>query len=243
MASLALARGSSLDPLSWWHRTRVGRQIVSVTWNTARLGLHLRRRQRGIRGAEKLEPEGQRDRVDGRHDRQTAPHGLSDFRSRGAFADAEETARELHDRVEGEHAPVGERAGLVERHTAGALDELVTQAAFPAPGSPVTTTTVGRPDSASRRALSSSAISRSRPTKREKPRARERSKRLRIGPGPRRSNTRTGTLAPFRFCSPRSRRSKNPDASRAVCSVTLMPPGGASCGTRAASPTTWPCAV
>ena len=61
---------------------------------------------------------------------EAAPHGISDVRSRGALVDAEETARELDDRVEGEHAPVGERAGLVERHAAGALDELVTQAAL-----------------------------------------------------------------------------------------------------------------
>src|SRR5947207_9346408 len=43
---------------------------------------------------------------------------------------------------------------------------------FPAPGSAVTRTTFGRPDCVSRRAFSSSASSRSRPTKREKPRAR-----------------------------------------------------------------------
>jgi hypothetical protein len=97
---------------------------------TASLGLQLRRRQRGIGGPEQLEPEGQRDRVDGRHPRQAAPHGVSDFRRRGAVVDAEESPRELDDRVEGEHAPVGERAGLVERRTPGALDELVTQAAL-----------------------------------------------------------------------------------------------------------------
>ena len=44
--------------------------------------------------------------------------------------DAEEAAREADDRVEGQHAAVGERAGVVERHAARALDELVTQAAL-----------------------------------------------------------------------------------------------------------------
>jgi hypothetical protein len=32
--------------------------------------------------------------------------------------------------VEGKHAPVGARAGIVERHAGGAPDELVTQAAL-----------------------------------------------------------------------------------------------------------------
>ena len=46
------------------------------------------------------------------------------------MADPEETPRELDDRVEGEHAPVGERAGVVEGHAAPALGELVTETAL-----------------------------------------------------------------------------------------------------------------
>ena len=49
----------------------------------------------------------------------------------GVGLDAEQTARQLGDRVEGEHAPVGERAGRVERHAGEARDELVTEAALP----------------------------------------------------------------------------------------------------------------
>src|SRR5258708_24761013 len=97
---------------------------------TARLGLQLRRSQRGIGRAEKLEPEGQSDRVDGRRARQTALDGAADVRRRSVWVDAEEAAGQLDDGVEGEHASVGERAGIVERHASGALDELVTQAAL-----------------------------------------------------------------------------------------------------------------
>src|SRR5229473_799731 len=57
-------------------------------------------------------------------------YGASDVRRRSVLVDAEETARQLDDGVEGEHASVGERTGIVERHAAGALDELVTQAAL-----------------------------------------------------------------------------------------------------------------
>src|SRR5258708_12585274 len=46
------------------------------------------------------------------------------------YVDYEEHVSELEDGVEGEHASVGERAGIVERHASGALDELVTQAAL-----------------------------------------------------------------------------------------------------------------
>ena len=49
-----------------------------VETRPARLGLQLRRGRRGIRGTEKLEPEGQGDRVDGLRARQTAPHGAAD---------------------------------------------------------------------------------------------------------------------------------------------------------------------
>src|SRR5439155_690011 len=79
------------------------------------------------------EPEGEGDRIDRRRARQTAPNGPSDVCSRSAFVDAEESAPEFDDRVEGEHPPVGERAGAVERHAARALDELVTQAALSRP--------------------------------------------------------------------------------------------------------------
>jgi MFS family permease len=42
---------------------------------------------------------------------------------------SEEAARKRDDHVKGKHAPVGERAGIVKR-PAGALDELVTEAAL-----------------------------------------------------------------------------------------------------------------
>src|SRR5438477_11278 len=45
-------------------------------------------------------------------------------------ADTEETARKRDHHVKGKHASVGERAGMVKRHAAGALDELVTEAAL-----------------------------------------------------------------------------------------------------------------
>src|SRR5207247_1173962 len=47
-----------------------------------------------------------------------------------AFADTEETARKREHHVKGKHASVGERAGVVQRHAAGALDALVTEAAL-----------------------------------------------------------------------------------------------------------------
>ena len=78
---------------------------------------------------EKVEPEIQGDRV-GLRAPETASHGVPDVRRRRAFADAEETARQRDDHVKGKHASVGERAGIVKRHAAGALDELVTEAAL-----------------------------------------------------------------------------------------------------------------
>ena len=78
---------------------------------------------------EKVEPEIQGDRV-GRRVPETASHGVPDVRRWRAFADTEETARKRDHHVKGKHASVGERAGIVKRHAAGALDELVTEAAL-----------------------------------------------------------------------------------------------------------------
>src|SRR5262249_43823232 len=64
---------------------------------------------------------------------ETLSHGLPDEGSRGVFAETEETARKRDDHVKGKHASVGERARIVKRHPAGALDELVTEAALSRP--------------------------------------------------------------------------------------------------------------
>src|SRR5262245_7307357 len=78
---------------------------------------------------EQLEPEPERDRV-GRRAPDTTPHSVADVRRRSVFADAEETACQRDDQVKGEHASMGERASIVDHHAAGALDELVTEAAL-----------------------------------------------------------------------------------------------------------------
>src|SRR5205814_10155106 len=61
---------------------------------------------------------------------ETASHGVPDVRRGRVVADTEETARQRDDHVKGKHASVGERARIVKRHAAGALDELVAEAAL-----------------------------------------------------------------------------------------------------------------
>jgi len=97
----------------------------------ARRGLELRRSQRGIRRPQELEPESHDVRLDGLDPRQTTLHALSDSHRRRAFVEAEKAANEVGHGVEGEEAPVGARSGVVEGRAAGALGELVTQAALP----------------------------------------------------------------------------------------------------------------
>src|SRR5206468_7023332 len=108
-------------------------QIVKRLEETrpARLWLQLRRGQRGIRSPQELEPERHDARLGGLGLRQTARHGAADGHRRRAFVETEKAAREVGHGVEGEQAPVGASAGIVKRHTAGALGELVTQAALP----------------------------------------------------------------------------------------------------------------
>src|SRR2546427_74642 len=88
----------------------------------ARLGLQLRRHRPGI-GPEEIEPEGRRDLIDGLRAPQTLDDGVADVGRRRVFADAEETARERGDRVEGERTSMTERAGIVRHQAAGALTE------------------------------------------------------------------------------------------------------------------------
>jgi len=130
---------------------------------------------------------------------------------------------------------VGERADMVERHAAGALDKLVTEAALSG-----ARLAGDQDDRRSTRLRLAQSLREQSELALAAGEAREAASPGALEAG---SNTRTGALAPLRLCSPRSRKSKKPAARRAVCSVTVMPPGGASCCTRAASPTTWRCAV
>ena len=78
---------------------------------------------------EQVEPEIERDRV-GLHAPESAPHRVPDVRGRGALADPEEAAGQGDDHVKGKHASVRERAGVVKRQAACALDQLEAEAAL-----------------------------------------------------------------------------------------------------------------
>ena len=102
---------------------------------------------------------------------------------------------------------------MVEHHAAGALDELVTEAALSRAGSAVIRTTVGRPDCVfAQRPLEQSELALAADEAREA-RARELSRRLRIDPGPAARIPARERLRPS-LRSPRSRKSKKPAATR-----------------------------